>query len=290
MSENPVEFPVDPKAIINHILIVVAMDKEAEYIKAEMELEDRDCVNEFQLGDVGLGFYSKVSDLGRASLFVAPKDPVHKVNSLSYPLGMYLASLLDKLKDHEIGLPNLVINAGLAGGRADAQINDVYIAQGIVSQHDTEFGNDEDNKPYAEGRYPLMPIKKECIANCGAKVGSVSSGNSMVNKKSDVRKMKELGSICKEMEAVPILRALACFKSNGIQAVFIKGICDSGIDVDKDTQAKLEVNYEAVMESVAAVTKKAVDVFIGAQFKQVMPPVDSALNENHLSGFEPMNQ
>lgn len=100
--------------------------------------------------------------------------------------------------------PDLVINAGTAGGIAEAgcAIGEVYLSGGLFSFHDRRIpipGFEE----YGRGGYPSFDTTK-LAKQLGMKMGTVSTGDSLDMVERDMELILQNEAVIKDMEAAAI--------------------------------------------------------------------------------------
>jgi 5'-methylthioadenosine/S-adenosylhomocysteine nucleosidase len=130
--------------------------------------------------------------------------------------------------------PDLVINAGVAGGfkEKDLEIGDVVLAQGYAWFHDRRIPIPKFQE-YGLGEYPLTD-QTEMIHKLGIKTGIISTGSSFDYTGQDEAIMQSYGATLKDMEAAAI--AWVCEEAN-MPFLIIKGITDHvGIDHASEKQ------------------------------------------------------
>ena len=119
--------------------------------------------------------------------------------------------------------PAVVVSAGTAGGFASAggEIGDLYLSAGDFVFHDRRIaipGFDE----YGHGRYPSLDVTA-IAARLGAKLGVVSTSNSLDYPDLDAGVMRDHGASVKEMEAAAV--AWVCWLT-GTPVFAVKAITD----------------------------------------------------------------
>lgn len=99
--------------------------------------------------------------------------------------------------------PNMIINAGTAGGfqNKGAEIGDVYLSSGVVfHDHRIPLGN---FREYGRGAFPVINAP-QLLHDLSLKSGVVSTGNSLDLVAADLENMVATGAAVKDMEAAAI--------------------------------------------------------------------------------------
>lgn len=151
-------------------------------------------------------------------LVTSGKDVQHKVDNVgTIPASLMAAKALD------IFTPDLVINAGTAGGfvNCGCKIGDVYLSSDYFCFHDRRIplpGFEQ----YGRGSYPSFDTRRMAEV-LQLKRGAVSTGDSLDFVARDLELIKENGATVKDMEAAAI--AWVC-KAYQIDMFAIKAVTD----------------------------------------------------------------
>jgi nucleoside phosphorylase len=143
--------------------------------------------------------------------------------------------------------PDVVISAGTAGGfvAEGGRLGDVYLSSGDFVFHDRRVaipGFDE----AAHGRYPSADVADLATA-LGAKLGVVSTSNSLDRPDLDIEIMASHGAAVKEMEAAAV--AWVCWLA-GTPMFAVKSITDL-VDSPTDVVEEFTANLGRATEKLA---------------------------------------
>jgi len=146
------------------------------------------------------------------------KCPSFKVDSIGTE-----ASVINTFIGIENFAPNLMLNAGTAGGFAslNASIGDIYLSHPYVFHHDQRI-NLPGFKEYGVGKYPCYPCE-HIAKKIGVKLGVISTGNSLDHTPTDLEIIKSHNGAAKDMEAAAIAWIANIY---GIPFLTIKAITD----------------------------------------------------------------
>ncbi|MBL8916922.1 MAG: hypothetical protein JNM17_39830 [Archangium sp.] len=150
--------------------------------------------------------------------------------------------------------PGRMINAGTAGGFASrgGAIGDVYLGSSPVVFHDRRIGL-PGFEAMGVGSFPV-----ECdaalAAKIGAKVGVVTTGDSLDATLEDLKRMDASGAHVKEMEAASV--ALVC-ERHKLPLIIIKAITDL-VDHHESTADQFTRNYALATVKLSEALSKAV--------------------------------
>lgn len=223
------------------IVIIVAMEKEDKHIIAKLRLEKAPADMQLPYYLHAPVFYKKINH-HEIILVPAGKNRRHAVDSLGTGILPSLALALEKFK------PDLVINAGSAGGLSSAgcQIGEVLICQGEVNFHDRRLEPDVAHVNYGVGHFPLSDFST--LANLlGLKSGRISTGSSLMASEADERQFIANQAILKDMEAAHV--AQLCDNAE-INLIIIKVVSDL-IDTTECPQQQFSYNIVNVMDILA---------------------------------------
>ncbi len=151
------------------------------------------------------------------------------------------ASVLNVYTGIENHNPDLILNAGTAGGfaRANAKVGDIYLSYPYVYHHDRRI-NIPGFTEYGIGKYTCYPCL-DITKKLGVKAGVVSTGNSLDHTPLDLEIIEQYNGEVKEMEAAAIAWVANIF---GIPFLAIKAITDivDGSETTEDEFLK-NLNY-----------------------------------------------
>jgi len=234
----------------NRISIIVAMLAEAEYIIQTLKM------NRYKSDidpDLSIEVFNTETTLSSIFLLINGKSKRYNVDRVATQ-----AATLTAWETIRILEPNIIINAGTAGGfhSMNAKIGEIYISKPPIYYHDRRIPlpNFEE---YGFGSFPCLDIP-ELHNKYGFKQGHISSGNSLDMSDTDLNIIKKNGAIIKDMEAAAIAE-VAEIKS--IPFIAIKVISDF-VDVsDKDTPDQFLSNFSRATEKLCEGTLKLVNYF-----------------------------
>ena len=195
------------------IAVIFAMRAEAAPLIAELDAtKERASLRPTQL-------YSARQGETKVVIGVNGVDPVHGVVLVgTEPAVLATMSVIDRWK------PDIVISAGTAGGwsRAEANIGDVFVAWPHVVRHDRRIGIERFHE-YGIGSHPVWNRSNELATALGARLGIVTTSNSLDESDTDREWILSLNGEVKEMEAAAV--AWVCSLSD-IPFVAVKTITD----------------------------------------------------------------
>ena len=234
----------------DEILILCALSLEAEPIIDALSLgpEDSllpDCFSTraFVRPEIGI----RLVTLGHCDV-----NNVERIGGLSAALVSWEALRIYR--------PKLLINAGTAGGfeYKGAHIGEVFLSKGHIYYHGRHLGAAHYNN-YAVGKFPCLNL--QAFADlAGARLGIVSSSDSVLASPEDLRKMKNLETDAKDMEAAAIAE-VCCFKE--VPFVAVKAITDF-VDSPLSTIEQFRKNYRLATENLAKVTVDLISILRGS--------------------------
>ncbi len=142
---------------------------------------------------------------------------------------------------------DLLINAGTAGGfrRSGSSIGDLWVSS-KVAFHDHRIPLGEYDE-WSRGEQETLP----CPAIAGAlraKVGLISSGNSLDASDADLERLAKSGAVAKDMEAAAVAKVA---NDNGVPFVSIKSITDL-VDGGEAVQTEFISNFEQAKRNLTA--------------------------------------
>ena len=216
---------------MQHIAIIMAMRGEAAPF-----LESLDLHREEQLFRAGVPFEVYQGNLKtiRLSLVLSGIDHDNQVDNVAtVPAALMTYLAIEKFA------PDLVLNAGTAGGLAGAgcAIGEVYLGSGRFCFHDRRIplpGFDR----YGMGLYPAGDISG-IARDLKLKTGTISTGNSLDLLAEDLQIIRENEAIIKDMEAAAI--AWVC-RILSVPMLAVKAITDL-IDEETPTETQFMANF-----------------------------------------------
>lgn len=198
------------------ILVVIAMEKEAQPVIAELEM----VLSEIQIKScMAAPIYFQSYAGHDVYLLLSGKDKMHGTDLLGSGIipSVTLAILAIS--------PELIINVGSAGGFGErgAQKHEIYLSDGTFKFHDRLFGPDAYHQSYGVGGYPIFEGVHAISDQLQLKKACVSTGGSMLASQEEKNQMKKNGAVLKEMEAAHIAQVAVLFD---IPMFAIKGVTD----------------------------------------------------------------
>jgi len=147
----------------------------------------------------------------------------------------------------ELVNPDLIINAGTAGGRESngSEIGDVYMAVKATFHAREYHPTDEQFKNYASGNYDLL-FDTKLAASLKVKTGIVSSGDRMSLISEDMEDIIENNATIKDMEAASIALVATLYS---IPLIVMKSITDI-IDITNHTQEQFDKNFDIAVSNL----------------------------------------
>ncbi|MCB0338780.1 MAG: hypothetical protein KDD53_04205 [Bdellovibrionales bacterium] len=231
---------------IEKVMIVFAMEEEGSAFVEKLGLQ------EVRGGDLRLPFRTFHKEIGAIELVVRFNglDSKSKVSCV----GTEYATLNTHLGATDCE-PNLIVSAGTAGGfdYLGGEIGDVYLSDGELGFHDHRIpipGYDE----YGLGNYPSTPITNLPLV-LNAKLGRVSSGNSLDSTPRDLDIMRERGIAVKDMEAAAVAKVADAL---GIAFISLKSITDL-VDSPEQTPEVFLRNLQMASERLQTSLVKLID-------------------------------
>ena len=152
--------------------------------------------------------------------------------------------------------PSLVISAGTAGGwtRANGQVGDLYVSWPHVVHHDRRIDLDG-LREYGIGSHPVWEGAPALAEALGARLGIVTTGNSLDESDTDRDMILALGGEVKEMEAAAVAGMCAL---HGVPFVAIKAITDL-VDDPAPTAEQFLANLSEASRQLARAVPACID-------------------------------
>jgi nucleoside phosphorylase len=165
--------------------------------------------------------------------------------------------------------PDLVVSAGTAGGwrRAGGAVGDVYLSHPHVVRHDRRIdlaGFDR----YGIGSHPVLPARG-LAERIGARLGIVTTGNSLDESEDDRRMILASGAVVKDMEAAAV--AWVC-EVAGVPFLALKAVTDL-VDAPEPTVEQFLANLATASAHLAGVAVGVVEAMDGRGLHQLDEPL-----------------
>lgn len=225
----------------------MAMKQEANLVIKDLKMN---CV-EGGFGDpLPFELYKGIVKGSEVYLALSGIDKIYKVDNVATQPATLLAYLtIEKLK------PNLLINAGTAGGfkRKGANIGSVYISTGYFKYHDRRIPI-PNFKEYGIGNYPAARIDR-MAKELHLKPGIISTGNSLDITDKDLEIIRANDADVKEMEAAAIAWVGMLY---GTPFLALKSITDL-IDTDRPTQEEFLKNLDIASKNLSKVVIEVIN-------------------------------
>lgn len=230
---------------IKHILLVVAMKEEADYIKQKIPFV---AVIHPKIEAVAALEYQFHRGDTLITMVVSGNDAEFQTTRLGAAVGLLASHAYAQYH------PDVVLNPGCAGGISaqEVGIGDICIGTQTLF-HDHFMGGDTHNTLYAQNKRECVDVNN-LIANSGlskrCKVGVISTGSSMENMPAQMEQIKQTCAIAKDMEAAFIHDAIKANTKKPGQLIPIKVIVDLA-DTQQCTQKSFTENFPQNLESLA---------------------------------------
>jgi len=235
---------------IDTIVVIVAMEKEAIPIVAKMRM---DPANAESLGfneRLQLPVYYK--EIGGRKVFLVTngKDPIYGVDRVgTQPAVLTAYAVIEALK------PNVIINAGTAGGLKHAEIGEVYASKESFVFCDRIISL-EKFREYGIGYFPCIPVAA-IAQSVGLKLGIVATGNSLDSSDRDIIELEKLDADVVDMEAAAIAEVA---QRLGVGMIALKAITNF---LNKELHADFERNYTIAVTALAEKVSLVVPAILG---------------------------
>lgn len=170
-------------------------------------------------------------------------DPRYQVDRVGpVPAALAVWEMIHKLK------PNLLINAGTAGGFAEkgACIGDVYLARSPVKYYDRRISLGA-FRDYGVGSFDCF-CPQGLAEKLGLKEGILSTGSSLDRNVADLKALNDHQADLKEMEAAAV--AEACYLSGFSHVIFIKAITNL-LDRSESSAQQFQNNLKLASDNLA---------------------------------------
>jgi nucleoside phosphorylase len=227
-------------------LIIMAMHDEAKPLINAMKLNEQGRINP----NYTIEHYSGQTSGHTIDLIVNGRCSVYNVDQIGTQVSTLCAHLgIEKFN------PNIVINAGTAGGfnSDNATIGDVYLSYPAINYHDRRI-NIPDFKEYGIGQYPAYNCSTITKA-LGLRTGIVTTGNSLDYTEQDMAMIKSYNGVVKDMEAAAIAWVA---QQHSIPFLAIKSKTDI-VDGEHPTEREFLQNLHIASENLARQAVKVID-------------------------------
>ncbi|MEL0076010.1 MAG: hypothetical protein VW708_07740 [Ilumatobacter sp.] len=163
------------------------------------------------------------------------------------------------LNTHEVisrFAPSLVISAGTAGAwtRSGGRVGDLYVSWPHVVHHDRRIDLDG-MREYGIGSHPVWDGAPALADALGARLGIVTTGNSLDESDTDREMILSLSGEVKEMEAAAVAQVCAL---HGVAFVAVKAITDL-VDDPAPTSEQFLDNLASASTRLAEAVPATVD-------------------------------
>jgi 5'-methylthioadenosine nucleosidase len=224
---------LDNTVSIQNIMLVVAMNREAQPIIELLKMKKIDQVMD---GQLPASAYGAEIDKGKIILVVSGKCASHHVDRIGTQ-GLNLVAW-EALKAFS---PDLIINAGTAGGflKKGAAPGDIYVSTESIKYHDRLFSPDMHFLDYGVGSYQCLSIP-HIAKELGFKEGIISTGGSLLSSEQEIQQMERNNAAVKEMEAAGIAEVA---QMRGIPFIGLKIVTDL-VDTDDCPQNQFTKNFD----------------------------------------------
>ncbi len=251
--------------IINKILLIVAMSKEAKSIVEKMKMVKIESSIDSHLP---VDVYETVTEKGRVILVVSGACPIHKVDRIGSQ-GLNLVTW-EAIKAYS---PNLIINPGTGGGfkRNGSIPGDIYVSTESIKYHDRLFYPDMHFFNYGIGSYKCLEVPR-ISKQLGLKRGVVSTGGSMLASLQEEEQMEENNASIKEMEAAGIAEVA---QLKGIPFIALKIITDL-VDTTECPQHQFTNNFDGLISHLANKVSQLCTILLGESL--------DVINQNEIEG------
>jgi len=233
---------------ISTIVIIIAMQTEAQPLVNKFQLTEDTNESLFPKGVPWVRYYGKYKDLN-IHLVWPGKDPIHGVDSV----GTVSASLVTYASIQALE-PDLIINTGTAGGfkAKGASIGDVFVASDVAF-HDRRIPIPVFDL-YGTGARRTFDCPN-LIKDLNLKVGKLSTGDSLDMSPHDEAAILANDATVKDMEGAAVAYVADLLS---VPVIFVKAVTDL-VDGEKPTAEEFLQN----LVIVSAALEQAVTEVIG---------------------------
>jgi nucleoside phosphorylase len=244
---------------IQKIMILVAMDKEAQPIIEQMKMKE---IEHKMDGHLPAKAYETEMEKGKVILVVSGKCATHGVDRIGSQ-GLNLVAW-EALKAFS---PDILINAGTAGGfnKHGSMPGDVYVSTESIKYHDRLFYPDMHFLGYGIGSYKCLPIPF-IAKRLGLKEGVISTGASLLSSSQENEQMNKNNAAVKEMEAAGIAEVA---QMRGVPFIGLKIVTDL-VDIQDCPQNQFTNNFDKLITHLADKVQKLCVVLMGEQLDKIV--------------------
>lgn len=238
-----------------NLLFLTAMDKEGISFTEKHSFEISN--DQLLIPEIPAQIFKKNMPNGNSVIFIiAGKCPRHGVNRIGPHIHALALAALSTFR------PALIINTGFAGGfkAYGAGYGDIYFGEGVIFNHDRYFTEDDPYKKYCEGGFPVLSPSKILLAKLNAKLGQLSSGNSMLASQEDLNNMRRFKTVIKDMEAGAIAEAAFLMKVPLITAKIITDL----VDDENCTQKQFNLNFPSLITKLENLNLEIISFYAGS--------------------------
>jgi len=243
---------------IQKIMLLVAMDKEAQPIIRQMQMKEIEHkIDAF----LPIKVYEADTSKGKIILVVSGKCATHGVDRIGTQ-GLNLVAW-EALKTFK---PDILINAGTAGGfkKNGSMPGDVYVSTGSIKYHDRLFHPDMHFLNYGVGSYKCLPIPF-IAKRLGLKEGVISTGASLLSSPQEDDQMDKNNAAVKEMEAAGIAEVA---QMRGVPFIGLKIVTDL-VDTHECPQNQFTNNFDKLITHLADKVQKLCTILIGEKIDKI---------------------
>lgn len=227
--------------------LIVAMGSEAAPIIEALTLDHQKSIYP---ETVPFETYTGLHAGRQISLTVSGRDDVHGIDNV----GTQAAALMTWLAIEHFK-PELIINAGTAGGMADkgCEVGDVYLSETPFCFHDRRIPIPR-FREYGLGSYPSMDTT-DLASSLGFKRGRISTGDSLDMTKTDLEKINANGAIIKEMEAAAIAWVCRMTQTPMFAVKVITDLIDRRVSTQKQFTENLKPAVDNLQKSIRQIVE-----------------------------------
>lgn len=240
------------------ILIIIAMQTEAQPIVTQFQLEEDDDKSLFPKGVPWVRYHGKYKDLA-IDLVWPGKDSTLGVDSV----GTISASLVTYASIQALK-PDIIINAGTAGGFKEKGVNigDVYVASDVAF-HDRRIPIPVFDL-YGTGARSTFSTPN-LIKDLNLKVGKLSTGDSLDMSPHDEAAILANEASIKDMEGAAVAYVADMFS---VPSIYIKAVTDI-VDGEKPTAEEFLQNLVAVTAALDQAVAQVIEYINGKCLDQL---------------------
>jgi 5'-methylthioadenosine nucleosidase len=223
---------------IEKIAILIAMQGEALPIIDNLMMQSIDPEQYDFHPLLGIKLYYAKQQDKEIFLVINGHDPVNQVERVGTQAAAITAfTVIEKLK------PDIIINAGTAGGLKNSAIGDVFVSRAPIVYHDRRItlGN---YVAYGKGSFQCFDLSL-AAKTLGLKPGIISSGSSLDASADDIRLLAEYDADVVDMEAAAIAEIA---ERLDVKMIALKSITNF---IDDNLHTDFEKNYQLAVTNLA---------------------------------------